>query len=106
MTRPGPGRANGACASAICCCLALLGGGVGALLGRWVFRHKTRKAGFLRRLHVAVVAELALLALGFSSVSSHGLRVCRPPRLSGRFNDIAIALSAPAPDRDRPARAP
>lgn len=41
--------------------LALLGGGAGALLGRGVFRHKTRKPGFSTALYVTVVAELAFL---------------------------------------------
>ncbi len=41
--------------------LAALGGSPGALLGRWVFRHKTRKRGFSAWLFG--VATLQVLAL-------------------------------------------
>jgi uncharacterized membrane protein YsdA (DUF1294 family) len=41
--------------------LALLGGTGGAYLGRWYFRHKTRKAGFSMRLHLTALAQLAFL---------------------------------------------
>jgi uncharacterized membrane protein YsdA (DUF1294 family) len=41
--------------------LALLGGGAGALLGRGVFHHKTRKAGFSTALYAIALAEFALL---------------------------------------------
>jgi uncharacterized membrane protein YsdA (DUF1294 family) len=41
--------------------LALLGGGAGALLGRGVFRHKTRKPGFSTALYAILLAEFALL---------------------------------------------
>ena len=41
--------------------LALLGGTGGAYLGRWYFRHKTRKASFFRALHMIAAAQAALL---------------------------------------------
>ena len=41
---------------------ALLGGAIGALIGRWVFRHKLRKRGFSIALFVVATAEAALLA--------------------------------------------
>ncbi|HEY1125106.1 MAG TPA: DUF1294 domain-containing protein [Sphingobium sp.] len=42
--------------------LALLGGTLGAYLGRWQFRHKTRKPGFSIALHVTAVVQAGLLA--------------------------------------------
>jgi len=41
--------------------LALLGGTGGAYLGRWYFRHKTRKASFSMRLHLTALVQLAFL---------------------------------------------
>lgn len=40
--------------------LVLLGGGAGALLGRLVFRHKTRKIGFSAAISLIALAEFAL----------------------------------------------
>ena len=42
--------------------LALIGGTGGAYLGRWYFRHKTRKAGFSASLHLIAAAQSAFLA--------------------------------------------
>lgn len=42
--------------------LAILGGTPGAYLGRRLFRHKTRKTGFSRALHVVALVQAALLA--------------------------------------------
>ena len=47
---------------------ALLGGALGALLGRWVFRHKTRKVGFSIALYVVAAVEAALLAAAASAI--------------------------------------
>ena len=44
---------------------AALGGTGGAYLGRWRFRHKTRKAGFSAALHLIAAGQLAILALIF-----------------------------------------
>jgi len=41
--------------------LALLGGSGGAWLGRWAFRHKTRKTSFSNALIVIAVLQAALL---------------------------------------------
>jgi len=41
--------------------LAALGGTGGAYAGRWLFRHKTRKAGFSMGLHLIAAAQIALL---------------------------------------------
>lgn len=40
--------------------LALLGGTGGAYLGRWYFRHKTRKSSFSVALHLTALAQIAL----------------------------------------------
>jgi uncharacterized membrane protein YsdA (DUF1294 family) len=45
--------------------LAALGGTGGAYLGRWYFRHKTRKAGFSSALHLIAAIQLCLFALLF-----------------------------------------
>ena len=42
--------------------LALMGGSVGALLGRKLFRHKTHKQPFVRVLFGIVVIQLAFVA--------------------------------------------
>jgi uncharacterized membrane protein YsdA (DUF1294 family) len=42
---------------------ALIGGTVGAYLGRWHFRHKTRKRGFSFTLHLVAIAQIVLLIL-------------------------------------------
>ena len=42
--------------------LALLGGSLGALAGRWLFRHKTRKAGFSVVLLSIAALQAGLLA--------------------------------------------
>ena len=41
--------------------LALIGGIAGAYLGRWYFRHKTRKASFSGPLHLIALIQLGLL---------------------------------------------
>lgn len=41
--------------------LALIGGTPGAYLGRWHFRHKTRKAAFFLPLHAIALGQVALL---------------------------------------------
>jgi len=41
--------------------LALIGGTPGAYLGRWYFRHKTRKASFSGPLHLIALVQIALL---------------------------------------------
>jgi len=41
-------------------CLAALGGGVGAVLGVYLIRHKTRKARFAIGVPVALAAQVAL----------------------------------------------
>ena len=46
---------------------ALLGGAAGALIGRWLFRHKTRKRGFSIALYVIAGAEAVLLAAAAST---------------------------------------
>ncbi|MBO9577042.1 MAG: DUF1294 domain-containing protein [Sphingobium sp.] len=43
--------------------LVLLGGGIGGLLGRLVFRHKTRKPGFSAALYLIALAEFGLFAI-------------------------------------------
>lgn len=40
---------------------ALLGGIIGAYLGRWLFRHKTRKRGFSISLHAIAAVQAAFL---------------------------------------------
>ena len=45
--------------------LALFGGIGGAYLGRWYFRHKTRKASFSSALHFIALTQIALLASFF-----------------------------------------
>jgi len=47
---------------------ALLGGGPGALIGRWAFRHKTRKPGFSIALYCIAAAEAVLLAAAASTI--------------------------------------
>jgi len=42
--------------------LAALGGSPGAYAARALFRHKTRKQPFVRRLHTIAVAQLVVLA--------------------------------------------
>lgn len=41
--------------------LAAIGGTGGAYLGRWYFRHKTRKTGFSFALHLIAIAQIVLL---------------------------------------------
>nr|WP_170329485.1 DUF1294 domain-containing protein [Ruegeria arenilitoris] len=41
--------------------LAALGGSPCALLGRWIFRHKTRKRGFSIRLFVILGVQMSLI---------------------------------------------
>ncbi|OJY60887.1 MAG: hypothetical protein BGP16_13270 [Sphingobium sp. 66-54] len=41
--------------------LALIGGSGGAWLGRGLFRHKTRKAGFLLALALVTAGQIAIL---------------------------------------------
>ena len=41
---------------------ALIGGFVGAWLGRWLFNHKTRKVGFTVVLLIATIIHLVVLA--------------------------------------------
>jgi len=41
--------------------LALIGGTPGAYLGRWRFRHKTRKVAFFLPLHAIALAQAVLL---------------------------------------------
>ena len=41
--------------------LASLGGSLGALLGMWLFRHKTRKAKFFVTVPLLLAAQCALL---------------------------------------------
>ncbi len=49
---------------------ALLGGAPGACLGRRIFRHKTRKAGFSAALFAILALEVTLLAvLGYPLLS-------------------------------------
>ncbi|MBT2185694.1 DUF1294 domain-containing protein [Sphingobium nicotianae] len=43
--------------------LAVVGGTIGAYLGRWHFRHKTRKTAFSLALHLIAVAQFALLII-------------------------------------------
>jgi len=40
--------------------LVLLGGGIGAVLGRLAFRHKTRKPGFSATIYLIALAEFGL----------------------------------------------
>lgn len=42
--------------------LTFTGGTVGALLGRWLFRHKTSKGGFRLKFWLVVALQAALLA--------------------------------------------
>jgi uncharacterized membrane protein YsdA (DUF1294 family) len=41
--------------------LALVGGTGGAYLGRWYYRHKTRKLEFSVQLHIVAVLQIAAL---------------------------------------------
>jgi len=41
--------------------LAAAGGTGGAYLGRWHFRHKTRKAGFSMALHLIAIGQIAFV---------------------------------------------
>ncbi len=41
--------------------LAFIGGTGGAYLGRWYFRHKTRKQGFSAALHLIALIQIGLL---------------------------------------------
>jgi uncharacterized membrane protein YsdA (DUF1294 family) len=41
--------------------LALVGGTPGALLGMWLFRHKTAKQSFRTRLWLVIAAQIALI---------------------------------------------
>ena len=43
--------------------LAVLGGSPAAVLGRWIFRHKTRKRGFTLLLFTILGVQAALLYL-------------------------------------------
>ena len=43
--------------------LSLLGGSPGALLSRWIFRHKRRKQPFVRWLWAIAAAQAAVLVL-------------------------------------------
>ena len=43
--------------------LCLLGGGLGGLLGMWVFRHKTRHVKFVAGFPLILLAEAAALYL-------------------------------------------
>ncbi|WP_328803302.1 DUF1294 domain-containing protein [Ruegeria haliotis] len=45
--------------------LAALGGSPGAVLGRWMFRHKTRKRGFSMWLFGILAAQVAACYLVF-----------------------------------------
>ena len=46
--------------------LALIGGTIGALLGMYLFHHKTAKASFQRKFWLVVVVQIALVALYFA----------------------------------------
>ena len=46
--------------------LAFVGGTGGAWLGRWYFRHKTRKASFSGALAVVTLAQMAILVWLFT----------------------------------------
>jgi uncharacterized membrane protein YsdA (DUF1294 family) len=46
--------------------LAAFGGIGGAYLGRWYFRHKTRKLGFSLALHAILLVQFALLGWLFA----------------------------------------
>ncbi|MBO9575267.1 MAG: DUF1294 domain-containing protein [Sphingobium sp.] len=42
---------------------ALLGGSAGAIAGRWLFRHKTRKLGFSVALLIVAATQAVLLTI-------------------------------------------
>ena len=48
---------------------ALLGGTGGAYLGRWYFRHKTRKRGFTLALHAVALVQALLVAAAIMPLS-------------------------------------
>jgi uncharacterized membrane protein YsdA (DUF1294 family) len=50
---------------AVLLALTFAGGTLGALLGRWLFRHKTRKAAFRVRFWLVVAVQIALLVAYF-----------------------------------------
>lgn len=45
--------------------MTILGGGVGALLGRIVFHHKTNKIYFSLTIYLAVLAQISLLVFAY-----------------------------------------
>jgi uncharacterized membrane protein YsdA (DUF1294 family) len=51
---------------AVLLALTFAGGTLGALLGRWLFRHKTRKTGFRIRFWLVVAVQIALLVAYFA----------------------------------------
>jgi uncharacterized membrane protein YsdA (DUF1294 family) len=51
---------------AVLLALTFAGGTLGALLGRWLFHHKTRKAGFRIRFWLVVAVQAALLVAYFA----------------------------------------
>ncbi|WP_247742604.1 MULTISPECIES: DUF1294 domain-containing protein [unclassified Ruegeria] len=46
--------------------LAALGGSPGAIVGRWIFRHKTRKRGFSRWLFAILIGQAAACYAAFT----------------------------------------
>jgi uncharacterized membrane protein YsdA (DUF1294 family) len=52
--------------------LALLGGTAGAYLGRWYFRHKTRKTSFSVALHAIAVGQATFLIWALTPVARLG----------------------------------
>lgn len=51
--------------------LAIVGGGVGALLGMWCFHHKTRHWYFRYGIPVILVVQLALAGLAVAALNEH-----------------------------------
>jgi len=50
--------------------LAALGGSPGAVMGRWIFRHKTRKPGFSAWLFAIIILQIAFGYLVFGFLQS------------------------------------
>lgn len=44
--------------------IAILGGGVGSMLGMWIFRHKTKHWYFVVFFHLFAFIDIAALAVG------------------------------------------